>query len=287
MSIIQDTKQALKNTRWRARRRSAALRYGAEALRQTPIVIGNAMPKSGSHLLHQVLLGLTHIGPFVDPGMPPLTRSAQNKNLPQERVMACLAALQPGDVGYGYFQAIPEYMDALTREGFASIFIVRDPRDVLVSHVFYATDMHSGHGMHAYYQSLPDMEARINAAIEGVDKDKFQLSGTHEKYARYMPWLETEGVLCLRFEDLILKQTETLGKLLDFLQARGFTSRLSRADQVKVLAAAVQPKRSGTFRGGRVGDWHKHFTDNNRKNFKLLTEDLLQRLGYEKDANWS
>jgi len=30
-------------------------------------------------------------------------------------------------------------------------FVYRDPRDMLVSQVFYATDMAEEHGMHAYY----------------------------------------------------------------------------------------------------------------------------------------
>lgn len=276
---------ALKRARWQARRRAAARRFGAEALAQTPIVVGNAMPKSGSHLLHQVLLGLPAIGPFVDPGMPPLTRSAQNINLPEAKVLANLAALQNGDFGYGYFQARPDYIEALTRQDVASIFVSRDPRDVLVSHVFYATDIYAGHGMHAYYRELPDMEARLNAAIEGVDEGPFQLSPIRGKYDRYLDWLDTPGILCLRFEDLILDRDQTLGRLLDFLNAKGFASTLPRAAEVRALDQAVQPKRSGTFRGGRVGDWREHFTEANRALFKRLTGDLLQRLGYAEDHN--
>jgi hypothetical protein len=53
--------------------------------------------------------------------------------------------------------------------GRATVFVYRDPRDMLVSHVFYATDMHKGHGMHTYYnETLTTMEERLNAAIQGV-----------------------------------------------------------------------------------------------------------------------
>ncbi|HEX9596843.1 MAG TPA: hypothetical protein VF982_08200, partial [Anaerolineales bacterium] len=100
--MLQTLKQSLKNWRWARRRQAAARRYGAQALAAAPVVIGNAMPKSGSHLLSQVLRGLTRIGPFVDPGMPPLTRSARNQNLDERAVLARLDALQPGDIGYGY-----------------------------------------------------------------------------------------------------------------------------------------------------------------------------------------
>jgi hypothetical protein len=287
MSIYTDAKRSVKRARWTARRKSAAKRYGEGALATAPIVIGNAMPKSGSHLLYQILLGLTKIGPFVDPGMPPLTRSANNTNLDEAQTHARIAELQAGDIAYGYFKVTKKLVNRLTKKGIASVFVSRDPRDVLVSHVFYATDLYPGHGMHAYYKALPDMESRINAAIEGVQQEPYQLSSIRMKYEKYIDWTRTKGVLSLRFEDLILKREISLGRLLDFLQTQGFSSKLTRDEEIEKLKKAVEPKRSGTFRGGRVGDWRDHFTKNNIENFKKQTGDLVLQLGYEKDTNWS
>jgi len=43
---------------------------------------------------------------------------------------------------------------------------------MLVSHVFYATDMHPGHGITSYYtEVLTSMDKRLNAAIQGVDEE--------------------------------------------------------------------------------------------------------------------
>ena len=64
----------------------------------------------------------------------------------------------------------------------ATIFLYRDPRDMIVSHVFYATDLYEGHGMHRYYEQLDSMEARMNAAIEGVADPEFFLSSVRERY---------------------------------------------------------------------------------------------------------
>ena len=286
MELINQIKLPIKNLRWRLRRKAVAKQYGEEQLANMPIVVGNAMPKSGSHLLHQILLGLTEIGPFVDPGMPPITRSHSNKNLSPSKVIEQVASLKTGDIAYGYFQALPEYVRMLSSENIASIFITRDPRDVLVSHVFYATDMYAGHGMHNYYNNLPNMEARLNAAILGVDEGEFQLSAIRGKYDAYLDWFSTQGVEKIQFEALILDQERSLGQIIDFLAGRGWTLGDSRKAAISSLMESIRPKKSGTFRGGRVGDWREHFSDDNKRVFKKACGDLLQELNYERDNKW-
>lgn len=286
MSVSTRAKAPFKTLRWRARRAAAARRWGVERLAQMPVVIGNAMPKSGSHLLIQVLLGLLKIGPFVDPGLPPLTRSAENQNLSEADVLARLNEMQPGDIAYSYLQARPPYLEALSRSNVAAFFIYRDPRDVIVSQIFYALDMHPGHGMRAYYQELPDMEARIHAAITGVQSADANLSPILAKYEKYLGWLDQPSVLSLRFENLILDRAAAFGRILDHLQARGFTSQPPRPEAVAALEAAIAPRASGTFRKGQPGEWRQHFSQANITAFKSATGDLLQRLGYEASAQW-
>jgi hypothetical protein len=280
-------KHWLKLARWRVRRARTALRWGAETLDAAPVVLGNAMPKSGSHLLSQVLRGLVRVGPFVDAGFPPINRFEDNTNLPEEAVMANLARLRPGDIRYGYLHVREPFVGALTRPGMASIFVYRDPRDVIVSHVFYATEMYADHGMHRYYTEVLDtMEQRIAAAITGVDEPGFELSGIRTKFDSYLGWLEQPGVLCMRFEALILERDAALTRLLDFLAERGFEPQMPRSRAVAALGEAVAPHRSGTFRKGQPGNWREHFTEVNKALFKEATGDLLVRLGYEEGEDW-
>ena len=287
MSWISQIKQPVKVLRWRLRRARAASRWGGSELSRMPVVIGNAMPKSGSHLLIQVLLGLTKIGPFVDPGLPPISRSAANKNLAQAAVVENLQNLNPGDIVYCYLHAREPFITELARNEVAAFFIYRDPRDLIVSHVFYATEMHPGHGMHAYYtQKLSTMEQRINAAIQGVQEHDAQLSSIKEKYQNYLGWLDQPSVLSIRFEDLILDRPAAIHRILDHMAARGFDPQPPRQQAVDALNSAISPSASGTFRRGQPGEWRKHFTEENERVFKSVTGDLLQRLAYEKDASW-
>jgi hypothetical protein len=205
----------------------------------------------------------------------------------EAKILSNLGRLKPGDITYCYLQARQPFLAELTRPGRAALFIYRDPRDVIVSQVFYATEMHSGHGMHDYYANkLSTMEERLNAAIQGVQAPRAQLSSIRAKYERYIGWLDQPEVLCLRFEDLVLDRAAALGGILDHLAARGFQPQPPRPQAIAALEAAVAPGASGTFRRGQPGEWRQHFTAENTRLFKADTGDLLQRLGYEKDSQW-
>ena len=287
MRLDYTLKHSLKRCRWRLRRTRGALRWGSAKLQASPVVFGNAMPKSGSHLLTQILAGLTKIGPFVDPGFPPVNRAEDNTNLPSEAVLANLNLLRPGDIRYGYLHAKEPYLSALTQPGIATLFIYRDPRDMLVSHVFYATEMNHDHGMHRYYtEKLHTMADRLDAAIRGITEPGFELASVKDRYQAYLGWLDHPAVLALRFEDLVLDRPAALNRLLDHLAVHGFTPDLPRPAALTVLSEAVAPRRSGTFRSGTPGAWREHFSPANKQAFLQTAGDLLIRLGYEKDNNW-
>lgn len=287
MNAYYTVKHWFKLGRWQARRAAAAMRWGAANLQNTPAVLGNAMPKSGSHLIIQILQGLTHLGPFVNPGFPPVNRSEDNHKIPDQAIMNNIQRMRPGDIAYGYISASEPFISSLTGPGRATVFVYRDPRDMIISHIFYATQMHKNHWMHRYYtEVLRTMEDCIDAAIRGVQEPGSELTSVKARYEGYLPWLEQPEVLCLRFEQLILEREKALGSLLDYLEQRGFTPRVSRSLAIETLKQAVIPKKSGTFRKGKPGGWQEHFTEENKTLFKELTGDLLVHLGYEQDKDW-
>lgn len=262
-------------------------RYGFGRLKAAPIIFGNAMPKSGSHLLTQILGGLVNAGPFVNPGFPPVNRSESNQPLPPDEVEKNICQMQPGEIRYGYIHAVEPFLSVLTQPDRATFFIYRDPRDMLVSHVFYALDMQVEHGMHRYYsEKLTTMEERINAAIRGVAEPGYELAGVQQRYQSYIGWLEKPEVLCLRFEDLILDIDSSLERVLDYLEAKGAWIAHTHSDAIVLIRKNIAPKKSGTFRKGVPGDWREHFTDENKSVFKQIAGDLLIKLGYEPDDQW-
>lgn len=280
--------ERLRWLRWRWRRLQVANRWGTEALAGAPRLFGNAIPKAGSHLLHQVLLGFAAIGPFVDPGMPPVNRDAANRKRDQKGILAQLSAMQPGDIRYGYLVAKKPYVNVLKQNGWATVFILRDPRDVAVSLMHYIVEKQVKHDFHeAFHTIWTTPHARLKAIIEGARLPHSRLSDPATQYSMYLDWLTYPEVFVVRFEDLILNRRETLGRILDFVQQRGaWRLALAQEQALDALEAAIQPHRSGTFRKGQPGEWREWFDEDLKRLFKERTGDLLIRLGYERDHDW-
>jgi len=274
----------------RALRRAAAQRrFPDTSIERMPVLFGNSFPKSGTHLLTQILVGFAQLGPVVESGLPPVLTFEGESGAPRPlaAILADLGRLLPGDIGYGHLHALPEIQTALCREGVAPYFIYRDPRDVVVSHVFYVTDINNRHVHHGYYvNELPDFAARLRVSILGRPELDAPFPDIRARFAPYLPWLERPEVLPLRYEDLLDEPDAQLGRILAHAEERGFVSARGTEESVRALAAAIDPSRSPTFRAGKAGGWREHFQAEHKALFKDVSGDLLVRLGYEKDANW-
>ncbi len=265
----------------------AMARWKRLSFDEAPPIFGNSKPKSGSHLLLQILNGFTQIMPYryVD-GDPVRTIEKDGGRRIVEDVLADLKAVPRGVIGWGYVEATPENVAFLCRSERVNYFIYRDPRDMLVSQVFFATDMHEEHGMHEYYQSLPDFGERLKAAITGIDRDGLRMVSVKQRYEGVFQWLEQKHVMCLRFEDLIDNRQGTLDAMLQEVERTGYRIPTPREKALSILVEAIQPRKSHTFRSGKTGSWREHFTENHKTLFKNVAGDLLIRLGYEKNNDW-
>jgi hypothetical protein len=265
----------------------AMARWKRLSFNDAPPIFGNAKPKSGSHLLLQVLNGFTQIMPYRYVDADPIrTIKSEGGRRTQEDILADLWTLPSGVIGWGYLDATPENVSFLTSSGRANYFIYRDPRDLLVSQVFFATDMHEEHGMHEFYNSLPDFGERLRVAITGIDRDGLYMVSARQRYVGVFEWLALPNVMCVRFEDLINNRDATLNAMLDEVEKTGYKIPMPRKKALSVLVSAIQPKKSHTFRAGKTGGWKEYFTDEHKKLFKDIAGDLLVKLGYEQNNDW-
>jgi hypothetical protein len=107
-----------------------------------------------------------------------------------------------------------------------------------------------------------------------------------QRYASVFEWLEQPNVMCIRFEDLIKNRDATLDAMLDEVASTGYKIPTPREKALLVLIEAIQPKKSHTFRSGKMGSWREHFTEDHKILFKDVAGDLLVKLGYEKSNDW-
>jgi hypothetical protein len=271
---------------WMARRAIKQLRAGRKNVSQLPIVFANAIPKSGSNLLFNIVHGFSELGPFVDTRQPVIKPYIEGEPTPPEWIRAQLELLRPGDIRIGYLYGTPANIEGLVRPGWANFLIIRDPRDNIVSEIFYALEIHMGHALHTHFQGLTSMEQRIATLINGIPEGELRRAGIYDQYMRFVPWVERPEVHVVRFEELIADPERELGRMLDYLNGFGFSAEIGRDAAIERLRLHMDPSRSNTYRKGRTGAWKAHFTDANRRQLKRVAGELLIRLGYEASLEW-
>jgi hypothetical protein len=287
MSLPEDLKGTLKIIRWRLRRAVTSLRHGP--LDSAPIFFANSFPKSGTHLLIQVMKAFSKIGLAVDSGLPAVLTYDGPTGQPRSpsTILRDLQRLRPGDVSYGHLHALPQVVSLLTRHGMATFFIYRDPRDVVVSHVHYVTEMEPNHVHHDFYRyTLKTFDERLRVSILGRPGLATPFPDIRGRFDPYLGWLEHPKVLSLQFEDFVTNQDATLLKILDYAKSRGFSLDVDEHHALQILKASIDPALSPTFRSGKVGKWREAFTEEHITLFKEVSGDLLVRLGYEQSQNW-
>jgi sulfotransferase 6B1 len=281
--------QILRQTVYQAEKAEQRLRFRSIAApaRGWPTLLSISFPKSGTHLLDQILLGFAKVAPFSKRlhSFYAEYEGESGRKRPPEQAFAWLDSLKPGDIASAHLFARPEAVEKVCSPDFVSYFIFRDPRDVVVSHVFYVTDMEARHVHHNYYTSLPDFNARLSASILGRSDAGVEFPDIAARFAPYLGWLDRPEVLSLHFEDLINDRAAALTGIMDHLQARA-PLPAPRQEVLDSLESSINPKRSPTFRSGKTGEWKKHFTPEHKKIFKDVAGDLLVRLGYEKNNDW-
>src|SRR5574337_445792 len=252
-----------------------------------PILIGISFPKSGTHLLDQILLGFSKVAPFSRRlhSFYAEYEGESGRKRASEQALDWLDSLHPRDVASAHLFARPEAVARVIQPNFIPYFIFRDPRDVVVSHAFYVTDMEARHVHHNYYRSLPDFSERLKVSILGRPDADVEFPNIADRFAPYLGWLDHPEVMKIHFEDLVNDRTATLNHVIDHFLAR-VPLTFPRKTILDALESSINPSKSPTFRSGKTGEWKKFFTEEHKKIFKEVAGGLLVKLGYEKDNGW-
>ena len=253
-------KSYLRSTVYHTEKGLQRLRFASQPA-NLPVLLGISFPKSGTHLLDQILLGFSQVAPYAKRvhSFYAEYEGESGKKREPEKALAWLDSLQPRDIASAHLFARPEAIARVCSENFAPYFIFRDPRDVVVSHVFYVTDMEARHVHHEYYKSLPDFDARLKVSILGRPDAGIEFPNIADRFAPYLGWLDKKEVLTIHFEDLIHHREATLTSIMDHLLNR-VTLHTPRQLILDSLETSINPKKSPTFRSGKTGEWKKYFT---------------------------
>jgi len=272
--------------KYNLRKSRTRVRWRGFDFAKSPIVFGNAYAKSGSHLLVQVLQGMEQIAPFWPlHGIPIRTITRDGRHRSDKEILGDLGNLRAGEIAWGYLNATHNIVDVLSQPNWATYMIIRDPRDVLISHIFYATDIYTDHSLNETYKELPDMAARLMVEIKGTQEYPY-LPNVDKRFRRKLGFLNNPHIHIVRFEDLIHYPENTINKMLNHLDRFEIQLSYNRNDAIELILKYIQPKKSPTFRRGIPGEWKEHFNSEHRHMFKELAGDILIEMDYEKSYDW-
>ena len=260
------------------------MRSQPEAFLRTPPIIANSVPKSGTHLLTQVLGALADrdYGTFWTsvPSLP-------YRELPRASMLRAVSRTVPGELVSAHLFFDPEFDEVLQSQNAVHVFIYRDPRDIVVSEAHYLTNVNTWHGLHRAFRALDSDEERISLAIMGNGVgQRYDYPDVGTRVRRYLGWLQRPGVLAIRFEDLVGEaRTATVQDIVRRYAERARGPSNERELLTRALTA-IDPKRSFTFREGRAEGWRGVLTDAQKDQLKAVAGSTLIDLGYESDTSW-
>jgi hypothetical protein len=269
-----------------------------------PKVLLNGPGKSGTHLLSDCLSLMPKMmfsgrhfalpNFFAGPARSPNSRSRQPGSPPPldvTRLKKYMERCPQGMFVTAHATFHPDFSDLIKELRFKHILLLRDPRDIAVSHAFYMMQ-DTLHQHHRYYaETLKSDEERLMASIrgfregDGVEKPLLPIG---ELYGAFLPWMDDPSTLVVRYEDMLgPRGGGDAEKQLDEIERiGGFVERPLDREGAQLIARKMYGKGSLTFRRGKAGDWQNHFTEAHKHAFKEVAGDLLIRLGYEEDASW-
>jgi hypothetical protein len=172
-----------------------------------------------------------------------------------------------------------------------AIYVMRDPRDLIVSNYFSLRYSHVPIGAilstREHLEKL-DETAGLHQMIEWY----VSLGGFKGMVSWVQAAVSDADILVVQFETLTGKSgRQEWARILDFFDIRMPGEVLDALLQDHSFEAKAgrkpgQEDKASHYRKGVAGDWKNHFSEEVIQRFKDTTGDLIVRLNYEHDMNW-
>jgi sulfotransferase 6B1 len=249
-----------------------------------PPVFFNSVPKSGTHLLLQILAGVP--GLMRPWSSSPLFEGAAHQHAAHRQI---LAQARDGGLLFGHIYYSADWVGMLDDLTIKSIFLYRDPRDLLVSMAYFLSHQQKDQPGYSHLsQCLHSNRDRIRALMTGFLHNDVEIPDFDSWYRLFVGWLDRPNTLCLRFEDVVGSsegQKAAVASILMYILGANALDE-KEWEIVERMRQGIDPATSPTFRRGQVGGWRDEFDSVTKAMFKALVGDLLIQLGYEADRDW-
>lgn len=262
--------------------------------RSKNFVICNSYPKSGTHLLYQVLYSTPGLRQWDD--IISVQALCGIMNTPNH-IRWKLGSVPNDSIVRCHLMYSQEILDIFNEHRCKLLFIYRDLRDLAVSHARWVTKEKQIF-LHNVYQQLPSFDHQLMNSIVGVPLgtpfgSNLSQPNIFQDFSRWQGWLYNPDALAIKFEDLVgergggceEKRLQIIGQIMDHLQVSISPEEI----KAKYGSYAMNPEESHTFqKGGRgsIGGWKQYFNEEHKAEFKKIAGRLLIDLGYETSLDW-
>ena len=173
-----------------------------------------------------------------------------------------------------------EVEDLLRQNNIKMIFLIRDPRDILVSKYHYIMAL-KRHDLHKFLSSDVSQDAeRWRLLVEGNMKNPF-IRPMSETLKNFLPWKSVNETLTVQFEKLIGEQgggsyIEKQETLIKVYQHCGLPTEQAKANTNVKTWSGINP----TFRKGKAFAWRESLPPSVIDLVHRNCENEILQLGY-------
>jgi hypothetical protein len=180
----------------------------------------------------------------------------------------------------------PELAELFRGEGFKTVCLLRDPRDVAVSQMHYLKRQRK-HFAHEAFMALSSDHERLLVCIRGGELGGRKLQSLDQRYRQFLGWEQDEGAVVVKFEDLVGPRGGGSAEVQRRAVERVATHVGILLNERKMRLVEENLFGVGrTFRKGQIGGWREEFSPEHERAAKEVAGPLLLELGYEAGPNW-
>jgi len=234
-------------------------------------VLITTYPKTGTNLIIQMFgnpvhIQISHNALYAGAGVNSTAKTAGNNLKFQD--MAKQIRDFPG-VAFGHIPYNNVFFEAMMAHPTTLIQLVRDPRDVIVSHYYHIREKPEAAFNHVFQDGIK-LADKPDPMMELI-----KLSPS--RWERFTPWMEHS--LLVKYEDLRTNPHREAARMIDKV-GEADMSQWGLINPTKMVNR-IRPQNSPTFRKGGTGDWRIEFNREHVAKYEELMKDIHEELGYE------
>lgn len=246
--------------------------------RTEPKIFCVSIPKAGTHLIERVLCLHPKLYRAIIPTLNP-------SNLARfGGLQKIVSGSRSGQVlmTHLYYSAANADIIIIKKYGFKCLLMVRDPRDIIISTIFYV-DRNEKHHLYKALSKRKNLKEKMQLWINGSDID--HIPPYNQYLNRFTGWFDEE-CLVVRFEELVKKVNVDNSPFHTVKSIYSYLGMYIELEQAQKISKEMVSANSPTFRRGKSEQWKEFFDDETKQLFKTGVGNILIKMGYESDYDW-